>query len=263
MATMISRKFSFLRIAGGTWIRVLGILSLFVIWWAVGKWFTQVRYILATPQECFQAFLSSLACEDFWADVLLTLWRAAIGFFLGALIGIPLGILLGRNKWLMFGLELPVDFARSIPVSALFPAFVLWLGIGSRSQIAAAAFGCTMTFIVNVMYGVRSRRVNRENFIRSLGASEWQVLTKVLLWDISSPMLSAARLSLSTSLVLIVVTEMLSGGSGGLGQRIQDFRLAYKIPEMWVSIFTIGLIGLGLNRVLAVLERRVVHWQGH
>lgn len=120
-----------------------------------------------------------------------------------------------------------------------------------------------MTFIINVIYGVRSRRLQREAYLRSLGANEWQVLTKVLFWDISSSLLSAARLSLSISLVLIVVTEMLSGGAEGLGQRIQDFRLGYRIPEMWVTICTLGFTGLVLNRILTKLEQRIVHWQGH
>lgn len=244
-------------------IRIAGILCLLGIWWIVAETFPQARHILANPPEWFWAFLSSLKSVDFWDALSLTLLRAACAFLLGAAIGIPLGIFLGRIDWLVLALELPIDFARSIPVSALFPAFVLWLGIGSRSQVSAAAFGCTMTFIINVMYGVRNRRLQREAYVRSLGASEWQVLTKVLLWDISLPMLSAARLSLSFSLVLIVVTEMLAGGTGGLGQRIQDFRLGYRVPEMWVSIFAIGLIGLGLNWLLALLERRIVHWQGY
>jgi NitT/TauT family transport system permease protein len=240
----------------------VGIFCLFVIWWILVKVFPQARYIIASPQELFRAFLSSLQSVGFWGDVSLTLSRAVGAFLLGAIIGIPLGILLGRIEWLVCALELPIDFARSIPMSALFPAFVLWLGIGSRPQVAAAAFGCTMTFIINVMYGVHNRRLQRESYVRSLGAGEWKILTKVILWDISSPMLSATRLSLSTSLVLIVVTEMLSGGTGGLGQRIQDFRFAYRIPQMWVAILMIGLIGLGLNQLLALLERKIIHWQG-
>lgn len=262
MVTLIPKILRSPRYTRKTFIRILGILCLLLIWWILVEVFPQARYILASPQELFWAFLLSLQSVVFWADIFLTFSRATGAFFLGAIVGIPLGILLGRIEWLVLAFELPIDFARSIPVSALFPAFVLWLGLGSRSQVAAATFGCIMTFIINVMYGVRNRRIQREAYVRSLGAGEWKILTKVLLWDISSPMLSAARLSLSTSLVLIVVTEMLAGGTGGLGQRIQDFRLAYRVPQMWVAILAIGLIGLGLNRVLALFERQIIHWQG-
>ncbi|MEK7202231.1 MAG: ABC transporter permease subunit [Patescibacteria group bacterium] len=209
-----------------------------------------------------EALIENLRSSTFWEDTGSTLGKAALAFALGFGIGVPLGLLLGRINWLSDAFELPVDFARSIPVSALFPAFVLWLGIGSGSQVAAAAFGCAMIFVINIIYGVRACRPQREAYLKTLGAGPWIVFTKVIAWEMSSPLLSAARLSLSNSLVLIVVTEMLGGGVGGLGQRIQDSRFAYRVPDMWVAIVVIGVIGLLLNRIITFLERRFIHWQG-
>jgi ABC-type nitrate/sulfonate/bicarbonate transport system permease component len=243
-------------------LRVAGVVGVVGLWSLLTASFPEARYLLATPTEWWGALWTSIPDDSLWIDIRATLLRASIAFVLGAAVGVPLGVLIGRLERVADALEIPVDFVRSIPVSALFPAFVLWLGLGSRSQIAAAAFGCAMMFLINVIYGVRNRSRKREDYLLSLGATRYQIVKKVLFWEITSALLSSSRISLSNALVLIVVTEMLAGGSGGLGQRIQDCRLSYRIPEMWVAIFIIGLIGLGLNRLLMTLESRNVHWQG-
>lgn len=243
-------------------LQLLGIVGFLSFWYLTTKLFPGSRHVLASPGECVSTIGELIVTSGFWHDVGGTLGRTGTGFILGGIFGIPVGIVVGRIHALAVSLELPIDFARSIPVSALFPAFVLWLGAGSQPQIAAAAFGCMMLFIINVMYGVRNCRPQREAYLRSLGATETQILAKVVIWEIAPSILAASRLSLSMSLVLIVVTEMLTGGGNGLGREIQESRLLYKVPQMWVAIFVVGVIGLTLNRFFAVVERRFVHWSG-
>lgn len=68
---------------------------------------------------------------------------------------------------------------------------------------------------------------------------------------------------MSNALIIVVVTEMFIGTRVGIGQRIIDNQLVYRIPEMYVAILLIGIFGFMLNKIFIKYERKIAHWSGH
>ena len=96
--------------------------------------------------------------------------------------------------------------------------------------------------------------------LRSFGASPWQIFHLSVFRDALPHIMAGLRICVSLSLVLVVITEMFLSATSGLGRQIYDFYLAYRVPEMYVVIILLGIIGFCGNRLAMFLERRVSFW---
>ena len=69
-------------------------------------------------------------------------------------------------------------------------------------------------------------------------------------------------MALSISLVVVIIAEMAIGTRYGLGHRIVDAQFAYHVDDMYMSIFLTGILGFAMNKLVIVLEKRIIHWKG-
>ena len=174
----------------------------------------------------------------------------------------PAGLLLGGSKRVYAWCEFLVDFFRSIPVTSLFPLFLFFFGIGDSCKFAIVAYAVALINLFNTMYGVRNSSKTRLLVAKVFRANRRQQILGVVIPEALPQIVVGLRLSLSSALVYVIVTEMFLGTTKGLGYRIYDANLRYEIADMYVGILIAGLLGYGANRMLAFVENRVVHWAG-
>lgn len=191
-----------------------------------------------------------------------TLFRCLVGFLIAAVWGILLGIITGLNHRLYAILELPIDFFRSFPAPALFPLFMLFLGIGDKAKMAVVVFSCGLIMVVYTANAVRNCdpiKLMVAKVLRMEGIHLW---ARVILPEIAPEIAGGLRVSLSISLILVIVLEMLVGGSKGLGRLLYDRYLTFRTSEMFATFICIGLLGYALNYVFRTIEGRMLHWAG-
>lgn len=157
-------------------------------------------------------------------------------------------------------LEFLVDFFRSIPPIALFPLFLLTLGLGEWSKLGVPFYGCTLVIIINSVYGVLNVSALRRIVGMVYGFSRWRVFLKIVLPDSLPQVFVGMRTASSLALVLTVVVEMLIGSQNGLGKKIYDYQLLFDTPEMYVAIISTGAIGYLFNQGFVKVEHSLVHW---
>ena len=212
------------------------------------------------PHEILMKLMSFLEDGLFYRSLANTLFRAFAGFVLAAALGVSAGLLLGHSRRLGAVFIAPVDFLRSVPSTSLVPLFLFLFGIGDASKVAVVVFSCTLVNLINSLYGVRSASEARLMMAAAFGASRWTVLTKIVLPSSLPHVAAGLRTTLSLSLILVVVSEMLVGTGAGIGQMIMDARFTYRISDMYALILALGLVGFALNRGFVMLEGRVLHW---
>lgn len=193
-------------------------------------------------------------------DITTTIYRVIVGFFLGFLAGVPVGILMGFSKKIYASIELVIDFFRSLPAMALFPLFLLIFGLGDKAKISIAFWATFLFMIINTIYGVKSCKETRIMVAKTMRASKFQILKKVILPSALPGIFAGIRVSISMALIVVVVSEMFMGTIHGLGQRIYNASLMYRIPEMYVAILITGILGYILNKVTMLIEGRFIHW---
>jgi NitT/TauT family transport system permease protein len=231
-------------------------------WWAVAalEWIDPI--LLPSPQASARAIWEGFVGGSLIADTVITIRRTLMAFAIAVSVCVPLGLALGSSVRLYRSLEFIIDFFRSTPASALFPLFLVILGVGESTKVAVAAFGAGLLILFNTAYGVMNARKTRQAAARVMGASPLRVMVGVTLLESLPQTLVGMRAGVSFSLVIVIVAEMFIGSTDGLGQRVINAQSIFNMPEMYATIFAAGVLGYGLNLIFIVIERRFVHWGG-
>jgi NitT/TauT family transport system permease protein len=246
-----------------TYLRPFSTIALVLgAWWVASTFGWVSPLFLPTLGSVTKALVNLLSRLEIYVDTVATTYRALLGLALSVLVAVPLGLVFGRFPGLYQFVELPVDFFRSIPSSALFFLFVLIFGVGDASKVAVVFYGCSLILLVSTIYGAKSTREKQDriNMLRSFGATPWQVFYFAVFRDALPHITAGLRVCVSLSLVLVIVTEMFLGASSGLGRQIYDSYLAYRIPKMYAAITLLGLLSYGANKISLFIERRTSFW---
>jgi NitT/TauT family transport system permease protein len=118
-----------------------------VLWFAVTALRLAPPLLIPSPAAAFGRLYALLISGSLIPDVGASLWRWAAGYALGCAAGVPIGLLIGSSPWLYRSSFPLLDFLRSLPVTALFPLFLLLFGIGDSSKIAMA-FAATVFVVI-------------------------------------------------------------------------------------------------------------------
>jgi NitT/TauT family transport system permease protein len=217
---------------------------------------------IPSPQEIKTQLVEYASNKDLIKDFYSSFYRLFASFAIAILIGTPIGLLMGYSKKTFKLLNSTIDFFRSIPVTALFPLFLLFFGIGDEAKISVAAWSAMLIIIINTTHGVQHVKIIRLKVAETMRLSKIQTLIRVIFPEALPQIITGYRTALSIALVMVVVTEMFIGTKFGLGHRIIDAQLTYRISDMYLSILITGILGYILNKILLVFEKRVIHWKG-
>lgn len=207
----------------------------------------------------FVALVTEFYRGDLAAAVGSTLWRMIVGYVFGVLAGIGFGIALGTIPILRRTLEPLIEFLRPIPAPAIIPPLILFLGVDDAMKIVIIALTAFFPVVINTMQGVMSvepmylavARTFRRSFAARLAYVEFPAVLPFIF--------AGMRISLALALVVTVVSEMIAGASG-VGYYLVMMQYAVRAPEMYAAIFTIAILGYGMNTIFVLTERRTIFW---
>ena len=219
-------------------------------------------FFLPPPQDLFTVLTTWITPNEITPAILTPTKRSLIGFFISSAIAVPLGLLIGRSKPLDLATRSTIDFFRSIPATALLPLFLLILGIGDESKYAIVIYAASLVIIINTIYGARSVKQARIDWFRVHGASKPFIFWNIILKESLPSIFAGLRIGLSFSFVLVVVAEMFAGTNIGLGFKILNYQMVYKLPEMYAAIILTGLLGFLFNSCFIAIEKKTLHWSG-
>jgi NitT/TauT family transport system permease protein len=174
-------------------------------------------------------------------------------------MAIPLGILMGTFQAVEAMLEPPTAFTRYLPITALIPLFILFIGIGPISRIAIIWFGTFFQLIVLVADVTANVPKELLETAYTLGISRRRVLTKVLLPATLPGIFDNLRVTLGWAWTYLVVAELLAANKG-LGYMILQAMRGLKTPRIYVGILIIGGLGLVSDRLFRYLHNRLLPW---
>ncbi|AEM84830.1 ABC transporter permease [Streptomyces violaceusniger] len=193
-------------------------------------------------------------------DALASLQRVLLGFALGTLVAVPVGFLMGWYPVARGLLEPYVQFFRTIPPLALIPLVIVLMGIGETPKIFVIFLAAFMSCVVAAFQGVTGVDRTLIDAARVLGASDRTVFLKVVIPASTPFILVGMRIGLGAAWATVVAAEMI-GAQKGLGFEMVHAQTYYDVPTIFVGLISIGVIGLVMDRLLLVAERRLTAWQ--
>ena len=246
--------------------RWLVLLAVAVAWQlaTIGRqsvFFPPLTEILSQARD---AWLSGPASSAFLtpavaSDVVPSLGRLLGGWLLAVVAGVAVGTAIGLVRNLADYLDPVIEFVRAIPPPAMIPPFIVVLGLGSDMKVALIAVGVVWPILLNTIDGVRAVDPVLVDTGRTLRTGRLRRLRLIVLPSAAPRIFAGLRVSLSLSLILMVISEMVAA-TGGIGFTLVQAERSFAIRQMWAGILLLGLLGYLLNTLLLVVERRVLAW---
>ena len=195
---------------------------------------------------------------------LFTAKEAAVGFALGASIGFLLGVALAHSKVLQRGLLPYVVASQTVPILAVAPLVVVYLGsLDVAAWFSVAVIAAYLTFFpvtINTLRGLHAVDRRALELMRSYAASRWSVLWKLRVPASLPYIFSALRVSATASVVGAIIGELPSSIQDGLGGSILNFNQYYSLQptNLWATNIIAALLGISFFLVVVVAEKLIV-----
>jgi len=207
------------------------------------------------------AVLTELAAEPrlFVQNALVTVYEASAGLALGAAVALAFAAAALHSRRLDAALTPLVVASQTVPVIALAPLLVLWLGYGALPRVVICALIAFFPMAVSAREGLRATDPQLLLLMRSVGARPRDVFWRVRV-PAALPFLAAGlRTGLTLSLVGAVVAEW-TGTDRGLGYLVLSANARLATAQAFAAVLVITLLGLAAYGAAVVVERRLCWW---
>ena len=212
------------------------------------------------PEPAIKALSDLLTTGSLIENSLPSLKRIFMGIMIALAIGIPLGVAIGRFSMLSDSTHLPFQFLRMISPLAWMPIAVLIYPTWDSAIIFLITMAAVWPLILSSAAGVKRIDPSWFTVARNLGASEFQIITKVILPAVLYDIVNGLRLAIGIAWVVIVPAEFL-GVSSGLGYAINDARDTLEYDTLAAYVIAIGFIGYVLDSSCGFLTKKI-NWTG-
>jgi ABC-type nitrate/sulfonate/bicarbonate transport system permease component len=211
---------------------------------------------IGSPEEVFGSFPSLWFDRALTRNLVVSLWRVLQGFGLAVLVGVPIGILCGAFKRIDAFFAPISIFGRNVPVVALVPLALLWFGTGEAPKIGFLFIACVAFVLFDASRAVGDVSSDYLDTAYTLGASRWQVLTKVVIPLASPAIFNSVRLLFGLAFGYIIVAEALDMDSG-IGVLIMQSQRRGPREHVYLILLFITIVAFALDRTLFFLQRRL------
>lgn len=234
-----------------------GLAVLFGIWWASTAFLAPQDSFLRrfAPVTAFVSLGDLLRSSDLPLHVYVSLKRIFVGLAFALVIGVPLGLAVGASGRLEAATTPAFQFLRMISPLSWMPIAVMIFGVGDRPIYFLLTFAAVWPILLGAAAGVRQLDQRWLQLTRSLAATRWETLSRVVIPGVLVHVLTGTRLAIGILWIVLVPCEML-GVSAGLGYFILDTRDRLAYSELTAAVVLIGAIGFLLDAAARALCRR-------
>ncbi|CAG9274798.1 Binding-protein-dependent transport system inner membrane protein [Paraburkholderia unamae] len=240
--------------------RSIALVAFLLLWELLPRLGIVNAAYLSPPSQVAVAIARLFASGEVWTHIGASALRSLSGLLLAVAGGIVCGFLLGWFRRVERIVDPVFQLLRQVSAFALFPVFILFLGIGESSKIAIVIWAAFWPVLLNTIAGVKQVERLLIDCARSMGASQRFIATKVVLPSALPQILTGVRLAGAYSITALVAAEMI-GARSGLGFYTLNSQETFQIPDMYAGIVLLALFGLLINQSLSILERRLLRWR--
>ena len=217
-------------------------------------------FYTSQPSSILNDLLVFYSSGDMVKHTSVTLSEALWGLLFGTIAGIILGFVLGLIDVLGKVFEPLVTALYGIPKLALAPIFVLWFGLGIESKVIMSSLLVLFLVFFSTYAGIKSVDRNILTSVRLMGATQMQLVFKVILPSCVPWIIAGVRGGLGASLIGAIVGEYM-GASAGLGWMISYATNFFNVNRVMSCIFILFFIGIVFNMILKYLEKVLLKWR--
>jgi len=249
-------------------------IAVFLVIWEIGsrwdEWFGKEWMIpgiglIPPPSDVFEVWLTVLPKPGYWNSWYQSLARVLSGFLSAMIIGIPFGLALAVNKYFRDIFFPPFEILRPIPPLAWVPASLIFWPTNEMSIAFVTFLGAFFTIVINVVGGARTIDVRYLRAAQSMGASQWDLFSKIILPGTLPSIFTGAAVGMGITWEVVLAAEMISGGGtqggGGLGFFIWNSYMGGSLEQIVVGMISIGIAGYLCSSAIRMLGDWFMPWR--
>lgn len=214
--------------------------------------------LMPAPSTIAVTAAGMIVSGELFYHLMASLKREAVAFLLAA-SAIPLGIAMGWWRLVYNQVNPIMEILRPIPPLAWIPLSILWFGIGDEQNEFIIFLGIFFPILVNTVVAVKNIDPILIRAARSLGASERNLLIRIVFIGALPQIITGVRIGLGVGWMALVAAELV-GANSGLGFIINDARSMLRTDTIIVGMLAIGVVGLLIDSTILALSRRLLPW---
>jgi ABC-type nitrate/sulfonate/bicarbonate transport system permease component len=239
-------------------ITTLSVCALIGFWEIFGR---DINPVFGSyPSAIAVAFWELLKTGTLWKALFESLQPFLAGYLLAIAVGIPIGLVIGRFRTAEAALGVYVTAGYAMPLVALVPLLILWLGLGFKVKVAVVFLMALFPICINTWLGVVAVPKTLIEVGKSFVASDFVILRRIVLPATLPYIMAGVRLAVGRAVVAMVIAEFFTTISG-LGAVIINSANNFDTATMFVPIIILMLMAIGLNSLIGCVERKVAPWQ--
>jgi sulfonate transport system permease protein len=235
--------------------------GLLAAWAAAARYGLLPAQILPDPAFVAKTIGETLASGELWMHLSASLQRIAVGFAFGSAAGLLCGAAIGASSTLRELFRTPFLVLTQLHALAMLPLIVLMFGIDEEMKLFVIAWATFVPVVLNAAQGIREVSSEWVEVGRVLGFDPWYQATRIVLPAAAPSIFTGIREGLANAWQALILAELFAS-SEGLGYLIVWGRQLFQLDLVLTAIATIALVGLLLNSVLGIAERRLYRWRG-
>ena len=235
------------------------VVTVFLVAWELyGRSLNPI--LLSYPTAVARAFAELLLNGQLLAALGQSLQPLTVGFVLSLILGVGLGVLMGRYKLCYEALDPFLTALYATPSVALIPLIMLWFGLGFAAKVVIIFLSCFFAIVINTYAGVRNVSRASVDVVRAYGATDRQIMSKVVLPSALPFVMAGIRIAVGRGVIGMVVAEFFTA-LRGLGGLIIVFSNAFATAKLFVPVLVLSFLGVGLTTVARWVELRLAPWK--
>jgi NitT/TauT family transport system permease protein len=239
-------------------ITLLSIVCVLALWEIFGR---NINPVFGSyPSAIAEAFWELLVTGQLGAALYDSLQPFVLGYLLAIVLGVPLGLVIGRFRTTEAALGIYVTAGYAMPLVALVPLLILWLGLGFKVKVAVVFLMSVFPICINTWLGVTAVPKTLIEVGKSFVAPDFVILRRIVLPATLPYIMAGVRLAVGRAVVGMVIAEFFTTISG-LGAIIINSANNFDTATMFVPIFLLMVMAVGLNGLIGYIEHRVAPWQ--
>jgi NitT/TauT family transport system permease protein len=241
------------------WVITLASISFVLILWEIfGR---RINPVFGSyPSAIAVAFWDLAITGQLWSALYESLRPFLIGYALAIVVGVPLGLLIGGFRAAEAALGIYVTAGYAMPLVALVPLLILWLGLGFAVKVAVVFLMALFPICINTWLGVVAVPKTLIEVGKSFVAPNIVILRRIVLPATLPYIMAGIRLAVGRAVVAMVIAEFFTTISG-LGAVIINSANNFDTATMFVPIIILMVMAIGLNWLIGFVERKVAPWQ--
>ena len=242
------------------WLGLFSIIFGILAWDLIVRLSGLPRFILPSPLDVWTRLIGSLADGSLLYHTSITLMEITLGLLFGVTFATILGYVLAKSHSLEKILSPYLVASQAVPIVAIAPLLVIWLGQGILSKVVICALIVFFPVLVNTIVGVRAVPLALYDMMNSLRASRWQVMLKLEVPASLPVLLGGLRVGATLSVIGAIVGELVDAKEGlGYLLKVGDFQ--YDTSMVFVAVIMLVALALSLYGIVTLLENRFLKWK--